>query len=201
MAGRLQSADAKDLTQAFFVRFLEKRLIEQLDPERGSFRGFLKRSLRNFIIDEARKRSARSPADGKVFSYEEEQDAAQLPTEVESAEAEFEREWRVTVIWRALKALDKRLEKSGLGGHYVTFKSYCLPDGDLSRSQLLGGIQPANRLTYAELAKQLDLTPTGVRHQLAYCRQELRQIVEQEVRQYVLHEQDVASELKFLLGG
>jgi len=47
--------EARDLTQEFFVRVLEGRVIEGVDPERGSFRNYLKGALRNFLMNERRK--------------------------------------------------------------------------------------------------------------------------------------------------
>jgi len=44
-------ADAEDLTQAFFVQFLEKRGDLAADPLRGKFRQLLRVQLRHFLID------------------------------------------------------------------------------------------------------------------------------------------------------
>src|SRR5262245_51585989 len=41
--------DAKDLTQAFFSWLLERDLLARYDPRQGSFRGYLKGLLRNFL--------------------------------------------------------------------------------------------------------------------------------------------------------
>jgi len=54
--------DAKDLTQAFFARLLEKDFCARLRPERGSFRGYLKRALKNFLLNARRHDAARAPA-------------------------------------------------------------------------------------------------------------------------------------------
>src|SRR5262245_9712599 len=43
--------DAKDLTQAFFASVLQKGYLSRLDPDRGSFRGYLKKALKHFLID------------------------------------------------------------------------------------------------------------------------------------------------------
>src|SRR5260221_4766653 len=45
----LRRSDAEDLTQQFFAMLLSRRDLEKLSPERGSFRGFLKTALRNFL--------------------------------------------------------------------------------------------------------------------------------------------------------
>ena len=51
-------AQAGDLTQAFFARLLEKRLLDVADARRGRFRTFLLTALRRFIINEWKRETA-----------------------------------------------------------------------------------------------------------------------------------------------
>src|SRR5438093_13718508 len=51
----VDAEDARDLTQAYFTRLLEKGYPEDYDPERGRFRVFLKTSVRNFLSKERDK--------------------------------------------------------------------------------------------------------------------------------------------------
>ena len=53
--------DAKDLTQAFFTHLMQKDHWKNLSPDRGSFRGFMKRAIKNFLIDAERHESVRRP--------------------------------------------------------------------------------------------------------------------------------------------
>src|SRR4051794_35571434 len=46
------TADAKDLTQAFFAWLLERNWLEQADQKRGRFRSFLLTSLSRFLANE-----------------------------------------------------------------------------------------------------------------------------------------------------
>ena len=43
---------AKDLTQEFFARFLQKNRLDHVQREKGRFRSFLLASLKNFLSDE-----------------------------------------------------------------------------------------------------------------------------------------------------
>src|SRR5262245_33974791 len=45
-------ADAEDLTQQFFARFLQKGHYRQAERARGRFRNFLLMSLKHFLINE-----------------------------------------------------------------------------------------------------------------------------------------------------
>src|ERR1041384_2637158 len=47
--------EAKDLTQAFFARLLEKHYLAHADPTRGKFRTFLLTSLQRFLVNEWQK--------------------------------------------------------------------------------------------------------------------------------------------------
>src|SRR5512135_2905108 len=48
-------ADAQDLTQDFFARFLEKQYFKLADPARGRFRTFLLTALKHFLANEWKK--------------------------------------------------------------------------------------------------------------------------------------------------
>ena len=101
-SGRKSVEDAKDLTQDFFARLIERKDWERLSPERGSFRGFLKRALKNFMIDAARREQARRPGEGLfLFRFEEVRDAH--PTV--DPERAFDREWIKTVLRDSIKDL------------------------------------------------------------------------------------------------
>src|SRR5437764_6173508 len=53
--GAQSNEDAKDLTQEFFVRIvLEGDLAERYTPDKGSFRAYLRTSVRNFVRNERR---------------------------------------------------------------------------------------------------------------------------------------------------
>src|SRR5437660_10468903 len=57
--------DAQDLTQNFFSRLLEKNYFAKADPDRGKFRTFLLRSMKNFLVNEW-KRAGRLKRGGGV---------------------------------------------------------------------------------------------------------------------------------------
>src|SRR5262245_26795931 len=50
----IDSHQAKDLTQGFFLHLLESKLIKQAEREKGRFRSFLLTCLTNFMKDEWR---------------------------------------------------------------------------------------------------------------------------------------------------
>src|SRR5574337_1655760 len=58
---------AEDLTQAFFVRFLERAWHSSADPERGRFRSFLLTALKRFLIDADAEAAALKRGGGVKF--------------------------------------------------------------------------------------------------------------------------------------
>lgn len=88
-------AEAEDLTQQFFAMLLDRRDLEKLSPERGSFRGFLKTALRNFVLSAER---ARRPA---VVPVE--------PPAGPSPEEAFDREWARSLLAEAVARLRSEL--------------------------------------------------------------------------------------------
>ena len=51
--------DAQDLTQDFFLNLLTNAVLRSANPDFGRFRSYLIGSLKNFLADEADRRSAR----------------------------------------------------------------------------------------------------------------------------------------------
>ena len=58
--------DAQDLTQAFFCRLLEKRLLDFADREKGRLRSFLIASLKNFMSNEWRRAATQRRGGGQA---------------------------------------------------------------------------------------------------------------------------------------
>jgi DNA-directed RNA polymerase specialized sigma24 family protein len=71
----LASQDAKDLTQEFFCRLLEKRWLDDVDRAKGRLRTFLLVALKNLMRKEWRRAAAQRHGGGHVhvtFDIEEE---------------------------------------------------------------------------------------------------------------------------------
>ena len=65
-----QTADAQDLTQAFFARMIEKRFVKSADENRGRFRTFLLATLKNFVANEWKKSTRQKRGAGVVMSLD-----------------------------------------------------------------------------------------------------------------------------------
>lgn len=199
-ASRKPVEDCKDLTQAFFAAFLTRRAWERLDPERGSFRGFLKRSVRNFLIDADRRDRVRSPeGDRVVFRLDEVADAGDDPGGDEPPEGRFDLEWIQVVLEAAVRQLESHLADRGLQTDFAVFRAYCMPGMDPQKPpESWRGEGPA--VTYADVGATLGIPEAEVRKRLHRARQALRQIVREAVQEYAASDGDLDDELRFVLG-
>ncbi len=183
--------DAKDLTQEFFARLLEKGLVERADPQRGNFRGLLKRSAHNFVIDAGRREHARRPPSGVlVLPFDECRDEENVRADRDPDEV-FADEWSRAVLAEAMEELRRRLQQRGIEGYYEVFRAYCFPEANDSSD--------AQAATYRDVAERLGLSEAGVRKRLARCRTELRAIVLEKIREYAWDETEVAAEYRAVL--
>lgn len=189
-AWRTSVEDAKDLAQAFFARVLEKGYLSRLRPERGSFRGYIKRALQHFLIDAKRAESARRP-DRPMFRLDAAPDELERlgpASPDEPPERAYDREWFRTVMDSAIEALRESLAREGKERYFEAFRLYAMDAGE-----------PAPG--YREVAERVGVRPTDVKNYLTYCRAALRQLLRERICAYVAGDGDVESELEELLRG
>jgi RNA polymerase sigma factor (sigma-70 family) len=173
--------DSLDLTQAFFALLLQRGALGRLRPT-GSFRGYLKRSLRHFLIDAERAAAARRP-EGALFRLDS--GIVQDAGSGESPDEAYDREWRRCLLDQSVEDLRARLDADGRPGHFEVFRRYCL--------------EPAAGATYRTVADSLGISPTEVRHRLAYCRELLRGFLRERIRAYATGD-EAERELREFLG-
>jgi len=183
---------ARDLTQEFFARtVLEGRFVKGYDFDKGSFRAFLKGALTNFVAKEARdagrqKRGGQS----QVLSLEgENPDLRELLPDEETRDPSsvFDEAWTRLVLARAIDRLRDALVTDGRQVAWEIFRRYDLEQDETP--------------SYAELGRQLALSPDQVKHQLSHARAGLRAAVTEIVSEYVSGPDDLRAELEQLLGG
>jgi len=176
----MSAQDAEDLTQQFFAMLLERRALDKLSPDRGSFRGFLKTALRRFAVSADRKEAAREPRDGaRRFRYEE---AEVLHDQALSPEAAFDREWARGVVTEMMRRLREECRADGKELHYELFQEYT-----------------GAEMSYDELAKKHRISADDVRNYLRVIRQRGQDILKDLLRDYLFPGEDLEGELRFIL--
>jgi RNA polymerase sigma factor (sigma-70 family) len=183
----MRPEDAEDVVQQFFAMLLERRGLDKLSPDRGSFRGFLKTALRRFVVSAERKAAVRSPREGaRLFRFEEVEAEWQARGPGNSPEEAFDREWARGVLAEAMGRLRAELQSQGKELHYDLFREYCLepPEGEAS---------------YEGLARKHRVSLDDVRNALRAVRQRGREIMKDMLRDYLLPGEDLEGELRFIL--
>ena len=123
-------ADAQDLTQAFFVRLLEKKSLAVADPARGRFRSFLLASLKHFLANEwdramAKKRGGAMDRLSIDFEEAEKLHAVEAASPL-SPEDLFEQKWALALIARAMSRLQGEFTRARRTALFELMKDHLL---------------------------------------------------------------------------
>lgn len=109
------AADAEDLAQAFFLRFVERGWYADADPQRGRFRALLLTALRHFLADAHAHATALARGGGARFD-----DGLELIADAgETPEQAFDRAWLGTVLARAMATLQREWNLAGKGAQFL----------------------------------------------------------------------------------
>lgn len=181
-------ADAQDLTQEFFRRFIEKDWIENLQHQRGKFRSFLLTFLKHFLSDERDRAGALKRGGGATLialdDLEAEERYAQEPVNSTPDQA-FERRWAETVMERAVQRLRDEYREEGKGPLF----------------ELLKDSQPGERAEggYAELGVQLGMSEGAVKSAVHRLRLRHRDLLRAEIASTIGDLSEVDDEIRHLI--
>jgi RNA polymerase sigma-70 factor (ECF subfamily) len=190
LRGRGHPADqAQDLTQAFFARLLEKQVVSAADPARGRFRSFLLGSLKNFLANEWDRETAQKRGGGRALLSLDFEAADERftrdPGHHATPEKEFERNWALAVLERAMA----RLEKDYTGrGKVALFQRL--------RGSLIAGADDEPR---KQMAADLGMSEGAVKVALHRMRAAFGEELRREIEETVGAQRDVDDELRVLI--
>jgi len=181
MRWSLSNEDAKDLTQAFFARAIEKEYFKAYRADKGSFRTFVRTCVTHFVVNESKyaNRLKRGGAAERISLEETEEPAAVNLEEV------FEKEWIRNLFELAVEDLREVCASRDKQRHFGIFERYDLQHTDLS---------------YAELAAEFGIAVTDVTNYLAWCRREFRRLILERIRQITANDEEFRREARVVLG-
>ncbi len=183
-----EEAEAKDLTQEFFLKLIERDYLQHLKHQRGRFRSFMLTLLKNFLLEQRGRANAQKRGGGKLFIPLEQmgEDGAFLNEPVDSLSPDqvFERRWAQTVFQAALKRLRDEYVESGRGAFFDLLKDF----------------QPREpgAPTYAEIGRQFGMTEAAVKSSVQRMRQRHREILREEIAHTVTAPEEVDEEIRHL---
>jgi len=179
---------ARDLTQGFFASLLERRDIEQVQPERGRFRTFLLASAKHFVLNESARGRAMKRGGGVPLlslAFDEAEGRYQFePVDGTTPETLYERRWALTVLERVMATVQKKWQRAGRGAEFEVLKASLLGEGPP------GG--------YAAAAQQLGTTEGAIKVAVHRLRRAFRNELRAAIGETVADPADVEEEVKYL---
>jgi RNA polymerase sigma-70 factor (ECF subfamily) len=179
---------ARDLTQDFFVRLLEKNYMGQADQRRGRFRAFLLTAVKHFLLNEADRASAKKRGGEYVILPIEFRGAEQSyqlePAHDATPEKIFERNWAVALLQTVTDQLQREFVQAGKAKHFESLKPMLTGESE--------GVR------YGEIADELGLSEGAVKVAIHRLRRRFRELLRQEVAETVADPRQVDEEIHFL---
>lgn len=181
--------DAKDLTQEFFARFLEKDYLKDVDPAKGKFRSFLLACVNHFLLNEwdhakALKRGGGATVLSLDFAAAEERHVRGSAQGL-TPEKLFDRAWAIALLESALSRLRREYAESGKTAQFDRLKGMLTGEG--------GGVP------YRELGVDLGMAEGAVKVAVHRLRRRYRDLLLEEIAQTLAEGESVDEELRHLL--
>jgi len=180
--------EAKDLTQEFFARLIEKEWVTAADANKGRFRTFLLIALNHFLAKEwRRQRAAKRGGGRRPICLDDTAEARHINEPASNATPErlYERRWALSVFSQALSRLRAQYVTLGKQQHYECFKKFLSTQPDDGE--------------YAAVGQELEMSPGAVAAAVHRLRQQYRDAVRAEVSQTVESPGELEEEMRWLL--
>lgn len=187
--------EAKDVTQDFFARAIEKGFFDRFDASKARFRTFLRVCLDRFVANE-RKASSRLkrgggdrivPLDFETAEGELRQHDVAVPPDLDEY---FQREWIRSLFALAIDDVRDEYRRAGKEDQFRLFVRYDLE-------------APAagSRLTYSDLARESGVAVTDVTNYLSAARRTFRRLLLERLRSVCGDSAEFEAEARQLLRG
>jgi RNA polymerase sigma-70 factor (ECF subfamily) len=179
--------DAQDLTQAFFCRLLEKRLLEAADREKGRLRSFLITALKNFMTNVWRRTVTQRRGGG------------QTPVELDTTIAEgrfaadnpsldpdetYDQQWALTLLDLTVNRLRAEYNAAGKPDAFEILKE-CL-------------MAARGAIDYGAIGARLGINEGAARVAVHRLRKRFREIYREEISHTLVGGADLNAELRHL---
>ncbi len=180
---------ARDLTQDFFLRIVEGRVLDEADPDRGKFRSLLFSSVRNFLTDAWRHDQAERRGGGVAnlsldFEHADNLYASAIREE-DTPDKAFDRQWARTVMAHAFVRLQSDYAKQGKENVFLALQGLLT--------------EKSGSVDYELVAKTLDTSQNAARTAAHRLRKRYANALRAEVSETVAESEHVGDEMNYLL--
>lgn len=180
--------DTQDVLQAFFQQLLSRNFLSRADKERGRFRTFMLTVLGRFLNNHIKAQN-RVKRGGQFTFIPLELDEAESyyrnePSERHTPESLFERQWALSILKKAGRALELEYRKADKVALYETIQPYLT--------------EPREAPPLAEAARSLCISHGAVRVALHRMRRHFGELIRREIADTVMDPKEVDEELRHL---
>jgi DNA-directed RNA polymerase specialized sigma24 family protein len=183
-------ADAEDLTQGFFTRWLTNDTFSLPDPARGEFRNFLLVSLKHFVAHKSRQARTKNRGTGRSIAISLDSiEADEIPESLRHQDNNpanaFDRAWAESLVANAQAKLQLEYEHRGRRDLFEALSSR------------LRGDEPSS--SYSAIASTLGMDKSQLaNHAMAFRRAFLR-VLREECSQYATAGEELEGEFRHLV--
>lgn len=185
------AASARELAQDFFAGLLERGGLGGADEARGLFRSYLLGALKHHLSGQRRHESRlKRGGEAEHIALDAPPEDGSPPLEIAddvpgSPDARFDRQWALTVMDRALRALEEKFARAGKSAQFGELKSWLAGNSD--------------GLSQASAAASLGVSIGALQVMIHRMRKDFRAAVEAEVAQTLPAGEDPKGELRYLI--
>jgi RNA polymerase sigma-70 factor (ECF subfamily) len=182
------SESARDLTQSFFARLIEKDYLKNVDRAKGRFRSFLLAALKHFLANEwDRSQTVRRGGQYRFVELDESRIEACEQQDTASSltpERLYERRWALTVLDTAKAKLAAQYKASGKGQLFETLQVYLTGE--------------TGQAPYSDAASHLQLSTDAVKKAVERLRRRYGEFLRDEIAQTVATPGEIEDEIRHL---
>lgn len=181
---------ARDLTQGYFLKLIDKDYLKDVRREAGRFRSFLLVSVKHFLSNERDRERALKRGGGQLaisldFDAAEGRYAIDPPDDALTPDKLFERRWAMAVLESAMTRLNDEFARSGETRRFERLKLY------------LTGEEPA--VPYGDVARELGLSESAVKVAVHRMRLRFGQVLREVISQTVANPLEIDEEIRHML--
>lgn len=180
---------ARDLTQEFFARLLEKDYLQRAAPDKGRFRSFLLVALKRFLVNEWHKEQTLKRGGDQTFialdAATAEERYALEPSDDITPDRIYEQRWAHALLDQVLACLRHETVANGKEAQF-----------DLLQPFLFG---ETGSMPQAQIGARLGLSQSAVKSAVHRLRERYRELLRREVSRMLANSAEVEDELRHLL--
>ena len=186
---------AKDLTQGFFTRLIEKADLEKVETGRGRFRSYLLAGLKHFVANDWDQQQAKKRGGGQTivsldvslgWDLDEAEGRYRLePADNATPEKLFDRRWALTILETVICRVQEEMRERGREQLFQRLKVFLEGDG--------------SGPSYDEIARDLSMTEAAIKVNVHRMRRRFRDLLRQEIGHTLDDPDEVDGELRHLL--